>query len=204
MRLTRSLLLNRRIEQGTWHRAVHATYVHQPLAFQHTSTTPGRFNPGSSQRPAIPVLYLTQTPLVAQFEVGALLGSPLRGQAFAPNPNPQHWTIIPVDVRLRVADLSRAGQRRLIETTAQELTGDWRSYYLRNPNPALNPPHWTNIPTQRLGSALYGVRGLDGFIVHSAKAPVLRNLVVFPDKLRAGSFVRCINPTTGQTHQIGP
>ena len=33
------------------------------------------------------------------------------------------------------------------------------------------------------------VRGLEGFLTYSAKVPTRRNLVVFPTKLRKGSFV---------------
>jgi hypothetical protein len=145
---------------------------------------------------------ITEDQIVALFEVSALLGSPLPGQAFAPNPN-QPWTVVPVDVRLsHVVDVTRLSQRRLIETTVQELTGDWRGYLLRNPNVPLGPPYWTTIPTQRLGAALHAVRGLEGFLAYSAKVPTRRNLIIFPTKLRKGSFIRFTDPASGQVYAI--
>lgn len=180
MRLARCRFLIRRPITGSWFRAIRPQFFQTALAFAHTTTIPGRFNGGTIQRPDFPILYLAEDQIVALFEVSALLGSPLPGQVFVPNPN-QPWTVVPVDVRLnRIADLTRVSQRRLIETTVQELTGDWRGYMLRNPNAPLGPPYWTNIPTQRLGAALHAVRGLEGFLTYSAKVPTRRNLVVFP------------------------
>jgi hypothetical protein len=144
MRLSRCRLLLKRPLTGPWFRATRPQFFTTVLAYAHTTTIPGRFNPGLSTHPGFPVLYLAQDQLVALFEVGALLGSPLPGQAFLPNPN-QPWTVVNVDVQLsKVADLCQQSQRKLIETTAQELTGDWRGYSLRNPNPVLSPPHYTN------------------------------------------------------------
>lgn len=126
MRLVRCRFLPRRPVTGSWFRAIRPQFFQTALAFAHTATIPGRFNGGTIQHPGFPVLYLAEDQIVALFEVSALLGSPLPGQAFAPNPN-QPWTVVPVNVRLsRVVDLTRVSQRRLIETTVQELTGDWR------------------------------------------------------------------------------
>jgi hypothetical protein len=139
---------------------------------------------------------------VALFEVRALLGSPPPGETFVPNPR-GHWIIINVQVQLgRVVDLTQFSQRRLVETTVQELTGDWQGYMFRTTHAKLRSPYWTNVPTQRLGHALYRVRGLEGFLTYSALSPTRRNLIIFPRKLRPGSFVRFENPITGQTHMI--
>jgi hypothetical protein len=161
-----------------------------------------RFNAGSPERPGFELLYLAEDHEVALFEVKALLGSPLPGETFVPNPK-GHWIIINVQVQLgRVADLAQTSQLRLLETTIQELTGDWRGYAVRPTDPKLEPPYWTNVPTQRLGRALHQVRGLEGFLTYSAPVPMRRNLVIFPRKLRRGSLVRFENPITGQTHTI--
>lgn len=128
MKLSRCRLLAKRPLTGMWFRAIRPQFFQTALVYAHTATIPGRFNPGSTARPAFPVLYLAQDQLVALFEVSALLGSPLPGQAFLPNPQ-QPWTVINVNVQLgRVVDLSQTSQRRLIETAVQELTGDWRGY----------------------------------------------------------------------------
>ena len=102
----------------------------------------------------------------------------------------------------QVTDLTRAANRRRIGTTVQELTGDWRGYRLRNPHPAIPAPYWTNVPTQRLGQALHDLPGLEGFLTYSAKVPTRQNLVVFPQKLQAGSQLRFHNPATGQVTTI--
>ena len=122
------------------------------------------FNGGSMRRPGFPVLYLGQDRFWSpSLRFPTLLGSPLPGQAFVPNPA-SPWTIINITVQLsRIVNLCRPSQRRLIETTAQELTGDWRGYSLRNPNAVFSPPYWTNVPTQKLGTSLYAVRGIEGF-----------------------------------------
>src|SRR5437660_9129646 len=112
MNLARCALVLRRPLTGPWFRALRPPFFQTALAFAHTATIPGRFNPGSIQRPGFPVLYLAEDLIVALFEVNALLGSPLPGQAFLPNPN-QPWTVINVQVQLRrVVDLCRVSQRR--------------------------------------------------------------------------------------------
>jgi RES domain-containing protein len=202
VRLSRCGLLGTQPLTGTWYRAIRPHFFATALAYAHTATIPGRFNPGSVSRPAFPVIYLGEDHTVTLFEVAALLGSPLPGQASAPNPaNP--WTIVNVAVQLRrIVDLSQPSQRRVIGTSAQELTGDWRGYTLRNPNPAVVAPFWTKIPTQRLGAALFATPGIEGFLTYSAKVPTRRNLIVFPTKLRTGSFIHFTDPGTGATHSI--
>lgn len=172
------------------------------LATDYTATAPSRFNPGNPGRPGFEILYFSEDHTVALFEVGAIVGSALPGGTHIPNPK-SHWIIINVQVQLgRVADFTQISQRRLIETTVQELTGDWQGYRFRETHQKLAAPYWTNVPTQRLGRALHQVRGLEGFLTYSARFPTRRNLVVFPRKLRPGSLVRFENPVTGQTHTI--
>ena len=86
-----------------------------------------------------------------------------------------------------MADLTLVPQQELIETTAQELTGDWRGYRYRAQNAATIKDPIGAAPTQALGEALFGVRGLEGFRTVSAKLPYHRNLVIFPQKLFKGS-----------------
>lgn len=187
---------------GTWYRAIQCNYWNSLLATAHSTMIPGRFNAGNPARPGFEILYLAEDHQVALYEVRALLGSPWPGMDYVPNPSGA-WVVINVRIRLgRVADLTRDSQRRLIATTVQELTGDWRGYQLREPHPRLKPPYWTRVPTQRLGHALHNVRGLEGFLTYSARVATHRNLMVFPGKLRPGSFIRFDNPITGQTHTI--
>ncbi len=202
MKLANCYRLARRPFTGTWYRAIRPQFLQTTLAYAHTRTIPGRFNAGSIPRPGFPILYLAEDQVVALFEVYALLGSPLPGLPFLPNPA-LPWAVINVDVQLRsVVNLCRESQRKIVQTTVQELTGDWRGYLLRNPSPMLNPPYWTHVPTQRLGAAFHALRGVEGFLTYSAKVSTRRNLIVFPDKLRSGSFVRYTDPATGQIHSI--
>ncbi len=186
---------------ATWYRAIELKFWNSLLATAHTATIAGRFNAGSSARPGFEILYFAEDHQVALFEVQALLGSPYL-PAYAPNPNVA-WVIINVDVQLdQAANLTKASHRRRIGTTVQELTGDWRGYLLRNPHPTLAAPYWSNVPTQRLGHALHAIPGLEGFLTYSAKVPTRKNLIVFPQKLHPGSFIRFHDPISGSVISI--
>src|SRR5205085_10806665 len=87
------------------------------------------------------------------------------------------WAVLNVTVSLsQIADLTGVLAQQALETTAQELTGDWIGYQLRAlPGASIASP--TGIaPTQELGAALYGVPNLQGFLTLSAKAAERRNL----------------------------
>ena len=202
MNLAACRALARRPLAGTWYRAIQLKFWNSLLASAHTRTIPGRFNAGNSARPGFEILYFAEDHQVAMFEVQALLGSPLPGSAYLPNPS-GHWAVINVQIRLsRVIDLTRRSERRKIETTIQELTGDWRGYLLRDPAPNLRRPYWTNVPTQKLGHTLHRVRDVEAFLTYSSRVPTRQNLIVFPTKLRPGSFLDFQNPITGRTHRI--
>jgi RES domain len=202
MKLSACGSLARIPQTGVWYRAIQLKFWNSLLATAHTSTIPGRFNAGNSPHPGFEILYFGENHQVAFFEVQALLGSPYPGAAYVPNPSAA-WAIINVDIQLRsIADLTKVSQRKVIDTSVQELTGDWRGYGLRNPHAALTAPHWSNVPTQRLGHALHGVADLEGFLSYSAKVATHKNLVIFPKKLRPGSFVKFHNPITGTTVTI--
>jgi hypothetical protein len=160
--------------------------LNTPINTAHTKATRSRFSAGPDARPQFEILYLTETPQVAQFEIGALLGDPLAvgGTLAAPG----SFAVVHVNVVLqRVADLTAVSQQDLIETTAQELTGDWRGYQHRTaPLAPIHEPVGT-APTQDLGEALFAVAGLEGFRTLSAKIPYHRNLAVFPQKMFKGS-----------------
>lgn len=181
---------------GTWYRAIQLKFWNSLLATAQTATIPGRFNAGNALHPGSEILYFAENHLVALFEVQALLGSPYPPGTYVPNPSTA-WVIINFDIQLsRIADLTKVPQRKIIGTTVQELTGDWRGYSLRNPHATLSAPYWSNVPTQRLGHELHGVADMEGFLSYSARVATLRNLVVFPQKLQQGSFVRFHHPVT--------
>jgi hypothetical protein len=189
--------------QGVWFRAIRAQLLTTPLAYAHTATIPGRFNGGTAERPGITAVYLAENGIVAQFEIQAILGSPLPGQVYTPSPVQNTWVILPIEVNLTsVADLTRPAELQHVETSVQELTGDWLGYALRPPQPALASPYYSNVPTHRLGHALYTARRFEGPISYSARFPTQRNLIVSPTRLRKGSFVRYTDPASTAVQQL--
>jgi hypothetical protein len=119
-------------ENRVWFRAIHPHYWRKALAAVHTAGIPSRYSPGPGIKRSFAVLYLAEDHQVALFEVGALLGSPLPGGSYVPNPR-QSWLILNVQVTLQaVADLTNVAEHIKLDTTAQELTGDWRCYALRH------------------------------------------------------------------------
>jgi hypothetical protein len=155
---------------GHWFRALELKYFETRLATEHTRIGASRFSPASQTAPLHRILYLAENHQVALFEFGALYGSPTDPIA---NPT-RSLQLLSLEVKLcRVADLSDEGERRLIGTSFQELTGNWRN----SPDP--------DVPTHRLVRALFRVNGLEGFVFPSSKPSGGKNLVVFPDKLDA-------------------
>lgn len=197
MNLSACPTLLRTVEGGTWHRAVQPQSLDKALDLGYTPAVPSRFKAGGSAG-WMQILYLGENQQVTLFEVGALFGDRL-----TPTPNPTRpWTTVPIIVRLQeVADLSRVATQGLLDTTAQELTGDWKGYAMRTPMHSVSGPVGL-APTQELGAALYDVPGLEGFITLSAKLPDSRNLVVFPQKLHSGSRLEYYDPQTDQTHVL--
>jgi len=131
------------------------------------------------------------------FEVEALLGSPLPGKQYVPNPR-QAWTLLNVQVTLQaVADLSLVTEQTKLLTSAQELTGDWYANLQRTNQSSVSLPNGL-APTQLLGLALHRLPGLEGFRAISAKQPTHMNLAVFPDKLHPGSSIVFHDPATGK------
>jgi RES domain-containing protein len=187
---------------GTWFRAIQPQFWQTSLQTVHTASIPGRFNAGNQAAPGFEILYLSENPMVALFEVQSLFGSPTSPGSVLTNPR-HAWIIINVDVRLQsVVDLTDvAAVQNPLGTNAQELTGDWRGYGQRSPQTSVTVPTGP-APTQQLGHALNAVPHLEGVQTLSAKLPYHRNLVIFPQKLRAGSRVQFIHPATGQRHVI--
>lgn len=95
---------------------------------------------------------------------------------------------LPITVGLTaVGDLTDPAESAAVDTNAQELTGDWRSYATRIPPAAPPTPHSGVPPTHSLGIALHGLGKHQGLITFSATLPDYRILVVFPDRLLKGS-----------------
>jgi hypothetical protein len=184
-----------------WFRAIPPRHWLTSLQTSHTRDIHSRFSPGPAANPPFEILYLCENGSIALEEVGAQFRHPVSGRIIA---NPVSSLIVNVEVTLhRVIDLTDLSQQQSIDTTAQELTGDWRAYGYRQASSSVPQPTGS-APTQLLGQALFSEPGLEGFFVMSAKLPDHRNLVVFPQKLVTGSELRFTNPVTGQVHIIKP
>jgi hypothetical protein len=146
-------------------------------------------------------MYLAENPMVALFEVSALLGDPAGYPGVVPV-SLNSWAVINVKVTLsRVADLTDPAETNQLNTTAQELTGDWRGYQQRQVLGSVGAPIGI-APTQQLGAALAAIPDLEGFRTLSAKLPCYRVLVVLPDNLDPNSSVQWQDPNTGQWSSI--
>lgn len=173
-----------------WYRVVRTAFLTSALHTGHTRTTPSRFYDPHGPGLRFRTLYLSDDPLVAQFEAQVLLGSPWLPGASVPGAAAA-WAVVRVSVVLSpVPDLSDTGAQTLVDTSVQELTGDWQGYRRRSPLTNVTLPVGT-APTQDLGEALYrDPRNLEGFLAVSARVPSNRNLVVFPDHLGPHSYVQ--------------
>ena len=157
--------------RGTWYRAVDPRFLATALSTVHTATTPSRFSPARMSAPAFEILYLAENPMVALFEARALFGSPSAPGGVVPHPS-RPLVTLPIFVSLgAISDLTDPTEATVIETNAQELTGDWRGYATRIPPAGPPDPHTGTSPTQSLGGALFALGSPQGFVSFSATLP---------------------------------
>jgi hypothetical protein len=174
-------------ENNVWYRLIEPHHLGTALSSAHTKDSPSRYNPGRLLPAAdrFSILYFAENPTVGQFEVGAMLGSPGTGR-HVPHPKLSYVTLNVHIILSSVADLTEvATAQRPLETTAQELTGDWRGYGSRTRLSTVSQPTGT-APTQELGRALF-LSKAEGFRTISAKVPEYQILAVFPENLSPGS-----------------
>ncbi len=154
MNLAAVAALPLKAETRTWFRAVDPRFLPTALTTTHTTRFFTRFSPGPLGMPPFEILYLAENHLVALFEVGALFGRSTLPGGLVPNPG-RAWIIVNVTVQLRaVADLTQALAQQALQTSAQELTGDWEGYQTRSLATSVTQPVGV-APTQHLGEALH-------------------------------------------------
>lgn len=176
-------------ESRTWYRVVPPSYWRHVLSATHTLPTVSRFKAKSDP---FQILYLAQDSIVAQFEARALLGS-----ISVPIAAPGSFAVMSVHVKLSaVIDLSDVPNQVSLDTTAQELTGDWSGYHLRGSATRVRSPVG-KAPTQDLGLALFNKPKLAGFLSVSAQIPTRQTLMVFPTKLGPGDYIELEDPSSG-------
>jgi hypothetical protein len=176
---------------GTWYRSVDPRFVSTAIATGHTRTIASRYSAASAADPGFEILYLAENHLVARFEAQALFGSPLIPGGVVAHPAASVVTLA-IQVRLTtIVDLADPSQCAIVNTNAQELTGDWRGYRQRGPATSVSGPTG-RAPTQEFGEQLFAGRpDVQGFQSLSARLPYYRILAVFPQRLRQSvDFVR--------------
>lgn len=154
------------LDEAAWFRSVDKRYQYEPPLFRPSKS---RFNPGH-----LHVMYFAPDPLLARFEARDVLGQWF-GDAI-PSLRDRH---VVVEYRIELGPAAsiidaRPAQLAAVETTVQEMTGDWPSYGLRG----------TLAPTQNLASAVFD--RLDksmGLMAPSARNPLKDNLVLFAERL---------------------
>lgn len=165
------------LERSTWYRATLGPRA--PLEFRHTSKAPTRFG---SDRSRYFMLYFAADPTTALLEVEAVVATHNPPQTY--NIQPSAYVVWPVSVALNnVVDFGDPSCRSMVETSVQELTGDWRARHPVAGSPPTVRSRASEAPTQRLGEALEYRSGVEGFLTPSAKAPAISNLVVFPHRV---------------------
>ena len=191
MRLPRSRLIGTHVEDIFWYRAAPSGVAnphHVPSA-----RAINRFNDGIT---GYRLLYFAQNPGTALVEVRALLGF-VPGPFAAAAPSPRSWTIFRYRIRLgsyHVVDFGQPENRAAIDTSVQELTGDWEGYRTR-PLYAGAIHSITDgeihAPTQRLGAWLttHLPHEYCGFVSSSARNPLVQNLVLFYNRLPNDSVI---------------
>jgi RES domain-containing protein len=184
--------LRPRLLQGPWYRVVDLKYLEEALDAEHTTTMPSRFSCATLHAPAYPLLYLSANPVTALAEAQAIFGQ-IPALII---PSPGSWAVLTFSVELSaVVDLSDDAAQRDLETSSQELTGDWKGY-------AMRPAPGRSAPTHSLGAALHAVRSIEAFLTPSSCVPSTNNLVIFPDRLSTGSSVKFVDPRSNKTAQL--
>lgn len=165
------------VARSTWYRAVRGS--RPPLAFHRTSKAITRF---SSERSRYFTLYFAADPQTALLEVEAVVATH--------NPRRTHdiqsklYAVWPISVALNnVIDFGDPNHRSAMETSTQELTGDWRARHPLAGSPPMVRSRASEAPTQQLGAALENYTDVEGFLTPSAKAPTISNLVIFPHRV---------------------
>ena len=152
-----------------------------------------RFNDGAA---GYRLLYFAQDPATALIEARAVLGF-VPGPYAPAAPAPRLWTLIRYRVQIgsnHVVDFGQPKNRAEIDTSVQELTGDWQGYHIRRLVDAPVFPiedRRNRARTQELGAwfSAYRLGGYFGFLSPSARNPIVQNLVLFFDRLPPRSVV---------------
>lgn len=176
--------LEKRNVAGTWFRSVLLRHAGEGLYAPQSRDIATRFSPGNRGSSQYEILYFSEHPEVSLAEKEFLYNVLALSRASTAE-QPQPLVTLPVEVDVQdIADLTHPDQADLINTNAQELTGDWRAYGQRTkPYGCTSSTHTDLSPTQRIGQALFECGGFQGLKTFSAVKPDRTNLAIFPERL---------------------
>jgi RES domain-containing protein len=164
--------LKGRAYYGQTYRVFKPKYLLAPLSTEGAFHYGGRYNPPKQ----LQLLYLAEDPITALSEARMLvdpLGSMLHRS--------DSRIILATLYRLeRVLDLSDLVVLDTLDTSFQELTGDW----------TLDALHGRLPPTQRLGQACFEQGSFEAIRYPSAQNRSFYNFAIYRDRLQEPSFVR--------------
>lgn len=158
---------------GVAYRLIPAQFAGTALSSIGSFRRGGRYN----LKETFEALYLADTPLTALQEINLVKVTDAAILSAKSSPR----LLLSVEVALSaVLDMTTAQTQSALGTNLQELTGSWL---------VINASGQT-APTQTLGAAAYGQKNVEALRVPSAQDPRATNLVIFPDSLQPGSYVR--------------
>lgn len=155
----------------TFFRVIHAKYAATALSAVGSFRFGGRYNPAGQ----FEALYLADSPVTALEEVVALLRTNNQLQGVKGPPR----ILLSVDCDLSSV-LMLSDHLDALGLAEPDLLLPWRDSLRRSEVPI----------TQCLGALAFERKDIEGLLVSSAKNPATKNLVVFPDRLQAGSSLR--------------
>lgn len=152
-------------------RVIHAKYAATALSAVGSLHFGGRYNPAGS----FEVLYLTEGPVTALEEIGALLRTSEDLQGIKGPPR----ILLSVESNLQ-AVICVSDHLGILGLELSDLTLPWRDKLRRGETPA----------THTLGGLAHRRGDVEALVVPSARNPQTRNLAVFPDRLHEKSSLR--------------
>ena len=158
---------------GVVFRVIQLRYLNTPLSSVGSVRFGGRYNPPQLFK----ALYLADNSVTALLEVEALFKT---GTQLKSVPKPP-LLVLSIYYQLNaIVDITNFDNQLALGTNLQEITGNWRLMNAQN----------QLAPTHILGEAAYNLQGIEALKVPSARDSNTYNLVVFPDRLSSGSFLR--------------
>lgn len=171
--------------QGAVFRVIHIKYAKTALSAIGSFRKGGRYNLAQS----FSALYLSADPVTSLLEVEAIVKA---GTQIISIPKPPLVVLSIYYQLISILDLTDFDNQRILGTNLQEITGNW---VLMNAQGQI-------APTQILGEAAYNLQTIEALKVPSARDPNSYNLIVFPDRLSANSFLRVYDDSGTISAQI--